>query len=442
MPKNPHPPRGGPAKKPAAKTILPAEDTSYIVFGDGKDKKKKKGDNSAKVAENDANKTSKGKGKAPVAGQPEDVPKPPTAKQIVGGASWTGKVPVTMLSEHLQKQQWNKADYRQDKVGETFSAYVVLSKKNAKTQEVTKLPPSTYKIPPELVDDAKCPTAVEARNFAAAYTLFRLASTKNLHMMMPPQYRDFWKGKFTEIKKKDESEGRAWMYEADPFLGFSEREKAREIAAREREKKQKEREQAAKNPLPGMSLLGSRGPSPSTGRSNLLKGWERVPKIELGKKTRKEVERLIRRDAIWGSHAGQIDPKLHTKIVQEVSELGFRRSHVEEAIEVCKDREEVIEWLLIHVPEDDLPSWSLPEGYVAGVSMASSNLKREGAINRLAAAGYARELCEEAYDGQRGNEDKAAAYLQTCLLRPTETPKDIANEISGTCLTNELSLRS
>jgi hypothetical protein len=40
-----------------------------------------------------------------------DGPKKPTVKEIIGGASWTGKLPVNMLSEHCQKQKWEKPEY-------------------------------------------------------------------------------------------------------------------------------------------------------------------------------------------------------------------------------------------------------------------------------------------------------------------------------------------
>jgi ATP-dependent RNA helicase DHX57 len=303
---------------------------------------------------------------------------------------------------------------------------------NQKTREATALPP--IKIPAELEEQAHQPSAVEARNFAAAYALFRVASAKNLHMMLPPTYKDLWKGEFTDLKKRDEAEGKGWMYEADPFFGFAEREKARELATKAREKKQKERDEAQKahNLQPGAAMPSSKGAS--SGSRNLLKGWERVPKIELGKRTRKAAEHLIRRDAVWNPNGIEISPAAKSRLVNEISELGFRESHVEEAAEICKDREEIIEWLLIHVPEDDLPSWSLPEGYVAGVSMASANLKREGAVKRLAAAGYSLDLCEEAYDGQRGDERKAAALLQARLLRPNEDDKDIAQELADLAL--------
>ncbi|KAH7139134.1 P-loop containing nucleoside triphosphate hydrolase protein [Dendryphion nanum] len=415
--------RPGPAKKP--KFVPPEEDTSFIVFGDGNSKKSKKGESSGKATE-DKNDTG-GKGKGPT--QAEDAPKRPDTRTLIAGASWTGKLPVNLLSEHFQKQKWAKPDYRLQRQGDQHSAQsIVISKTNPKTQETTTLPPIV--IPRELANEARHATAVEARNFAATYALFRVASAKNMHMMMPPTYRDLWKGQFTDLKKADEKEGRAWMYEADPFFVHVERQKAEAIAIKEREKKQKEREDAQKthNLQPGMSLPGSRGPSP--GRNNALKGWERVPKIELGKATRKEAERLIRRDAIWNPHGIIMDPKRRTRLVEEVTELGFRQSHVEEAAGVCKDREEIIEWLLIHVPEDDLPSWSLPQGYVAGVSMASGDLKREGAIKRLADAGFDKDLCEEAYDTQGKEEGKAAAFLQAHLLRPTEEESKLTQELA------------
>lgn len=100
MPKNAHPPRG----KPAKKAPPPEEGADWIVFGDGKPKKKR--------GENSTPSDDKGKGKT-TAGQDEDGPKKPDVRTLVSGsASWTGKLPVNLFSEYLQKQQWNKPDYR------------------------------------------------------------------------------------------------------------------------------------------------------------------------------------------------------------------------------------------------------------------------------------------------------------------------------------------
>lgn len=40
-----------------------------------------------------------------------EAPKRPDVKKLIGGASWTGKLPVNMLSEHCQKQKWDKPEY-------------------------------------------------------------------------------------------------------------------------------------------------------------------------------------------------------------------------------------------------------------------------------------------------------------------------------------------
>lgn len=104
MPKNAHPPRG----KTVKKTVPPEEDTSYIVFGDGKPKKKR-GEGSSQGNEAQGEGKAKGKG---TPGEPEDAPKKPDTRTLIGGSSWTGKLPVNLLQEHFQKQQWSKPDYR------------------------------------------------------------------------------------------------------------------------------------------------------------------------------------------------------------------------------------------------------------------------------------------------------------------------------------------
>ena len=42
----------------------------------------------------------------------ESAPKKPDTRTLISGsASWTGKLPVNLLSEHLQKQKWEKPEY-------------------------------------------------------------------------------------------------------------------------------------------------------------------------------------------------------------------------------------------------------------------------------------------------------------------------------------------
>ena len=376
---------------------------------------------------------------------PVDPPKP-TAKQIIGGASWTGKLPVNLLSEHCQKQKWERPDYDVRKVKDgLFSAFVSLSAKNTKTGEVTRLDP--FKLPPSHVHLAAKPTALEARHFAATYGLFRVCSMKNLHMMLPPEHKNLWR-EFGVLKAADVKEGKAWMYEADPFTALRERDLAKATAEKKRREQQAAREKAASMPgaaglaaLRGLSMGGGErssgrggnaGASGNTGTSghgnghghdnfNPMRGWTSIPKIEMGGKTRTMLEDLLRRGSVWNPYAVELPAAARARIVDEFStRLGFRRSHVEEATALCKDREETLEWLLVHVPEDDLPRWSLPESYTAGVSVASTDLRRESAIQRLAQSGYAADLCRKVYDASGGDEGKAAGVLQTILTGSAE----------------------
>lgn len=305
---------------------------------------------------------------------------------------------------------------------------VILKWKNLKTQELVQLQP--FKLPITHKHLAAKPTALEARHFAATYGLFRVCSMRNIHMMLPPDYRDLWKGEFEVLKKEDVKEGRGWMYEADPFAALREREDAKILHEKKRVEREKAKEKALNTPGgPGGSNLALRSNGSGgtgAGAHNIHRGWARVPKIEMGKRTRTNVENLIRRYAIWNPNDVKMSQFQKHSIVNEFKNLEFRQSHIEEAVEECKDREETLEWLLIHVPEDDLPRWALPEGYVAGISMASSDLKREGAIKRLAEAGYALDLCKQMFDA-KGDEGKAAVALQQILVssgQDNEAPQD------------------
>ncbi|KAK4242550.1 putative ATP-dependent RNA helicase ucp12 [Achaetomium macrosporum] len=346
-------------------------------------------------------------------GAAADGPPRPTARQLIGGASWTGKLPVNLLSEHCQRQKWEKPDYHTIKTKEGFSVLVSLSAKNPKTNEITKLPP--FKLPPSHVHLAYKPTALEAKHFAATYALYRVCSMKNLHLTLPPDYKALWKD-FEALKKEDVKEGRGWMYEADPFQAAREREEAKAAAEKKRAAAQAQAQKAAAEGAgqPGLAFRGGGGGG--GGGGNMMRGWATVPKIEMGNKTRSQLEDLLRRETVWNPHGVVMTPAQKGAIVREFTELGFRQSHVEEAVEECKDREETLEWLLVHIPEDDLPRWALPERYSAGVTVAATDLRREGVIQRLSRSGYSIDLCRKILDANGGDEGRAAEALQRLLL--------------------------
>ena len=74
---------------------------------DGKnDKEKNVGNKTNHHASSSSN--AEGDAAGPSEGQ---QPRRPDTRKLIGGASWTGKLPVTLLSEHCQKQKWEKPEY-------------------------------------------------------------------------------------------------------------------------------------------------------------------------------------------------------------------------------------------------------------------------------------------------------------------------------------------
>ncbi|KAI5288594.1 hypothetical protein KEM54_005095, partial [Ascosphaera aggregata] len=396
-------PKGG-AKKHRQQQLPPPQEIDIQTFVASGGSKPKGGTKSA------ASTTKQTAGKKGSSGIQAEEARKPTIKSIIGGASWTGKLPVNMLSEHCQKQKWEKPEYTMSKSGTGFISSVILRQKNAKTNEIISLPPMHP--PPSHKHLAIQPTALEARHFAAAYCLFRVCNMRNIHMMMPLTYRDLWKGDFSKMKTEDVEQGKGWMYEADPFVALEERKKATEEQAKRRAvregQKMKEKATSVQLGLPAAAIEQGKRDD---------KSWQRAVKVDMGSKIRQTVEGLIRGNAVWNPYGVTISQAEKDKIVDDLCVLGFRRSHIEEAVAYCKDREEVLEWLLIHIPEDDLPAWSLPENYSAGVSVASGNLVREGKIKRLAAAGYSFDFCAGILDSKGGDEDLAAETLQRMLVQ-------------------------
>ncbi|OAA66120.1 DEAD/DEAH box helicase [Cordyceps fumosorosea ARSEF 2679] len=353
-------------------------------------------------------------------------PPKPTVKQLIGGSSWTGKLPVNLLSEYCQKQKWDRPDYDTRKTPDGFSVFVTLSAKDPKTQVTTRLEP--FKIPPTHKHLILRDTSIEAKHAAATYALFRVCSMQNKHTVLPPDHKALWKD-FQALKAQDVKDGKGWIYDSDPFKTFNDRQEAK--AAAEKKRKEAEALKAKAKEMPGaaglvlLSNAGGGGGSGSNGSGgggggdkgfNIMKGWTSAPGVEMGRQTRSQLESLLRRGVSWNPHAVQMSKAQRDAVTTELCKIGFRRSHVAEAVEYCKDREETLEWLLIHVPEDDLPRWALPEKYAAGVTIGTNDLKRDGTIQRLSQNGYSLELCARVYDQVGGDEGKTAEALQNILF--------------------------
>ena len=263
-------------------------------------------------------------------------------------------------------------------------------------------------------DVATRSTAVEARNFAAAATLFRVCNRLSLQTMMPPQYRDLWKGEFIGMKSLDIECGYGWMYEADPFVAHKRHNEQQELA-------KKHAQTNTTNIQKPNHAQAAQGIGQSIGIGHKLpKAWLNAPRIELGKKARQQAEKLIRRNAIWNPQGLIAHSDLKARLVENLTCNGFRKSHAEEAVDVCQNYAEALEWLNIYVPENDLPKWCLPEAYGAGVSKASDDPKKDIVIEKLSSAGFAPQICAMFYDECLGDETGIASKLQDTLLYGSE----------------------
>lgn len=386
----------GSGKNTPKKSNPTVPDSDHIVFSNRQDDKKKKDHKDA------------------------EAPPRVDTRKVIGGASWTGKVPVQLLSEHCQRQKWNKPEYQQRQIpsgndeGPKYRSWVILSKTDPKTREATRLPP--FQLPSQHAHLADQSTALEARHFAAAYALFRVSSMKNISMILPPNYRDLWKGEFQRLKDEDVKEERAWKYDADPFAAENKRqeikasiEKRREIAAKEASKPE------------SISLVHPASAKPPT------RAWDYAPKLELGDAIRTRIETIIRSKSIWNQNDLQISSAERAAIISDLSKSGFKPSHVEEAVGFCGNRQEVLEWLLIHVPEDSLPGWSFPPGYSAGISLVTNDLSTDAKIKRMMEAGHSSQICIQALRDNDRDENLALEALQSRLVPPvTEVSQNTA----------------
>lgn len=223
--------------------------------------------------------------------------------------------------------------------------------------------------------------------------------------MLPPTHKRFWAA-FEEIRQAEKAAGKAWCYEADPFAVKREHD-----AVRERMEKRREAEAEARE---GKKHAHSKLVV-ATGK---MKGWQNVPVVDMGRERRSQVEALVRKYHVWNPQGVEMGAAERERVVRDLEKnLGFRRIHALEACEWTKDYGEALEWLLIHVPEDDVPPGFLPENYSVGITMSSGeSLVVEYAAKRLAAAGYSLDLCHEALRTNDLSEDRAAEALMQMLV--------------------------
>ncbi|WVQ98990.1 hypothetical protein IAU59_006122 [Kwoniella sp. CBS 9459] len=321
------------------------------------------------------------------------------------------KSPMTILNEKCQKMGWERpsVESRTNRGSEpqTFTGFVILKKRVSKNiynlDEVRLQPHSPLEIA----------TAAEAKHYAATYALFRFCSHLPMAMTLPPSIRPYWSTLTAE--KAAAPAHRAWEYNADPFAA------KKEVEDRQTKKKDKEVavKEAEENGFGGGGGSGKSGrgtPAKEANKGGGGREWERAPEVKMASSLREMVEGTVRkmmqqfpsavleasRDATATAStapSGISTPALDlVSLKGSLTALGFRPTHVTSALSalsaatarlhssststndplvlslsILSPLEAAIEWLLLHLPEDDLPPRYRPSSSSADFITSASN---------------------------------------------------------------------
>lgn len=275
---------------------------------------------------------------------------------------------------------------------------ITLGSVNPKTNEVERV---TFRPPKELVPGQA--SNLEARHFAATYTLHRVASHKNLKMVLPGPHKDLW-GKLDDEKKRTPKDKQQYLYAEDPFLAERERKAAVAKAAKQSETGSKSKKVDVKIDLGG----GSRR---KRVRFNNV--------LAMSKQIQLEAEEVIRRHhgfkLIRGAAAGKGNAD---QVRVDLKKLGFQTFQIEEALVYASSLSDCLEWLLIHVPEDDLPEMFTERNHKHHVSanIQTNDLKVDYAVRQIKPFGFGEDVIYNAMVACGEDKERALVKLTHDLV--------------------------
>lgn len=362
--------------------------------------------------------------------------------KVASTASWTGKLPHTLLHETCVKRKWNKVEYDMKKIGDKgMLAIAVLSYTDPKTKEVLKIRMNdpTYDKTSDKGLLVPQETTLEARHFAATVALCRISYNTNMHMMLPPNHKNLWYDLLDYRKKMlEENEWRAnKVFDVDPFKTLLEDRKVKEQKDKENAARNTQREKQEKvtiNVSLGTKLDKKAGPTKSNDKKagvqkassddrklSLVhfpkKVWEKAVFIDFDEDTRAMIESSLKMYTNWNAKkfTGNNLDKERQLLKEKLINISFRPVHVEEAM----NYKDPLSFLLFNLPEDDLPPFfhkkrSDSKNKIE-ISLLPINTKNK--LERLMESGISND--EALHALQINNEDEAAAasYL-TSQVRP------------------------
>ncbi|EJS42628.1 YLR419W [Saccharomyces arboricola H-6] len=406
----------------------------------------------------------KTKGKKGQEPEPEDDIK---AKQqlnrakVTSTASWTGKLPHTILHETCQKRKWNKVEYDMKKIGNKgFIAIAVLSFTDPKTKETltVRMSDPTYNkaagkglaVPQE--------TPVEARHMASTIALYRIAYNTNLHMMLPPNHKKTWYA-LDDFRKETLKTGERRMhklFDLDPFKTMVE---DRKLKIQRDKEHLAQNNQAQKEHVARTILSSHDGPSSkrnskedkfmshkNSHKPSLVrfpkKVWENSTFIDLDECSRQLIETSLRVKIDWQSkkitHTSEETSEDRKQLMTKLLTLQFRPKHVQEAMSY----KDPLSFLLFNLPEDDLPPFfhKKKEDAKNKVEISNLPLSTRMAVERLTEIGVSSDEALLALQENKMDENEAAGFLtKECLPTLKSDPHEAVSEAESIeCWNQEL----
>lgn len=226
-------------------------------------------------------------------------------------------------------------------------------------------------------------TKEEAKHWVATYALFRFCNNMPLHRVLPPGPREYWLQ--LEQEKKSAPSHRSWEFDSDPFK-----------AVLEVKKRQQSRDQSKADSSSNLGVV-----TPRDEKRSLPKFWSTAPEIKMDHALRDQIEKIIRtlmariplaqaESGAQQTHPHSLDISLAPPVLEskklhdELVKMGFRSGHVSSALghlsrirntpasasseqssdlvrtllrsfQGSSDRDALLQYLTIVVPEDDLP---------------------------------------------------------------------------------------
>ncbi|PCH34268.1 nucleoside triphosphate hydrolase protein [Wolfiporia cocos MD-104 SS10] len=278
------------------------------------------------------------------------------------------KYPLSLLHERCQKNGWEKPVVDTRKQGDGFSFVVTLSRVNKKDsqRESVRLEPH----PPYVR-----PTALEARHWGATYALYRFCNEIQLNRVLLPGPREYWAELAAAHKVAPEHQ--RWVYAADPFAARKSVEERQAAAAQRR---------AASN-------AGTRTSDSGQGsRPTISREFENAPEAKMATALRDLVEIQIKKVQSLHPESGEsqediIGQEDAPRVLQELGTLGFNAAQAQRAVTALSrpsaltssllstlpPLQACIEYLVLQIPECDLPQRFVPSANSSGSFVTSTH---------------------------------------------------------------------